>query len=373
MSVAMRMETAEASAFERIIGAPPIPYAISAALFATLFGPPTTIAIGLLATGSWAATVDLYFGGLPPDTLWQQVVAVLVWWLTYFVIFAAVRWERRAIARQEVDLDPIRPPGYKSHSITQSMVAFWPAAITGGALVAVSWPFVGAVVQGLGDAQAPLLKTVWIAQNLARLGLFFLGLGTLLWSSAAVLLGLIELGRRPLQLRPLEDDGLLGLRPAGSMALIVASTYFGIASLLALQLALAPSIAAFSTTLAVSLVIGVLLFFAPLWKIHRKMLAAKKRRQTDVRSRLLHLAFESKRQVEPAYGTDSPSSAGELADLRDSLGRAAEVLAIEAAGRKIDGASTWPLDLDILRRLGAVMLPIVIALLTELVGRILGL
>ena len=360
-------KTVQASTLERIIGALPVPYAVSAALFATLFGPPATVVLGLLATGSWSATVDLYFGGQPPDAVWQQVAAVLVWWLTYFVILGAIRWERTAVLREDEALARVKPSDLGSPPVARYATALWPAVSVGIILAAVSWPFVGAVVRGLEGAPYPGLRPLWVAQNLIRLGLFFWGLGTLFWLTTAALLSLAWLGRQPLELMPLEDDGLLGLRPAGSIALVAASTYFGIASLLALQLALAPAIGAFGSSLAVAILLGVVLFLAPLWELHRKMVAVKEERQAEVRSRLLELAFARNAQVEPERGSDDPG------DLKDLLARATEVLALEAAGRKLDASATWPFDLDILRRLGAVMLPIVIALLTELVRQALGL
>lgn len=358
---------------ERFIGAPPIPYVVSAVLFSTVLGPPATVALGFLATRNWSATVDLYFGGMPPAAEWQQVVAVLTWWLTYFVILMAARWERRAVARQDKALDPVKPADMGRSSWARTTTALWPAAALAAILGGVSWPFVGAVVGGLQGAPHPALTAIWVSQNLLRLGLFFFGLGTVSWLTTAVLLRLVWLGRQQLNLLPLEDDGLLGLRPAGSMALAVATTYFGIVSLLALQLALAPAIGAFERTLAVSVLLGVVLFLAPLWELHRKMLAVKERRQVEVRSRLLRLASAPRSEPEPQHKSDGLDPLAEMAALKDSLARAAEVLALEAAGRKVDASSTWPFDLAILRRLGAVMLPILVALLTEIIRQILGL
>ena len=371
--VTVRTETVRISVFERLIGALPVPYTVSAALFATLLGPPGTVGLGLVATQTWSATVELYFGGQPPGATWQQVVAVIAWWVTYYVLFQAVRWERLAVARERASLQGVTPPDYHPVFLTKNLTAFWPAAFLAVILGVVSWPFIGAVISGLEGGQHQGIRLIWLAQNSVRLGLFFMALGTLLWLSLAVLVGLTELGNQELQLRPLEEDGLLGLRAAGSMALVVASTYFGVASLLAAQLVLAPAIPAFGATLAVSLAFGITLFFAPLWEFHRKMKAAKDRRQADVRSRLLRLAFPA--QSGPGHGEDQHEirQVEGLVGVRESLDRATEVLTLEAARRELDGSSTWPFDLTILRRLGAVMLPILVALLTELVRLALGL
>jgi hypothetical protein len=252
------------------------------------------------------------------------------------------------------------------------MTAFWPVASLTLLLGAVSWPFIQAVLWGLSGGEYPGLSAIWVIQNLVRLTVFFFGLSTMFWQTTAALTRLIWLGRQPLRLLPLEEDGLLGLRPAGRMALIVATTYFGITSLLAFQLVLAPAIGAFSTTLILSLLFGVALFFVPLWGLHRKMLASKKARQVEVRSRLLRLAFAEKSELDQSPNADDQVSNRQLADFGKSLARAAEVLALEAAGRKLDSSATWPFDLVILRRLGALTVPIVIALLTELARELLG-
>ncbi len=50
-----------------------------------------------------------------------------------------------------------------------------------------------------------------------------------------------------------------------------------------------------------------------------------------------------------------------------------EVLALEALERKVEAAPTWPVDLPILGKLGVMALTIIVALITQVIGNLLGL
>jgi len=96
-------------------------------------------------------------------------------------------------------------------------------------------------------------------------------------------------------------------------------------------------------------------------------------------SRDQRAGFKGLRNTPQAH---SPKDVSGEDRLRGALERATEVLALEAAGRQVDASSTWPFDLDasstwpfdpdILRQLAAVMLPIVIALASDLIRRALA-
>ncbi len=86
-------------------------------------------------------------------------------------------------------------------------------------------------------------------------------------------------------------------------------------------------------------------------------------------SRDQRAGFKGLRNTPQAH---SPKDVSGEDRLRGALERATEVLALEAAGRQVDASSTWPFDPDILRQLAAVMLPIVIALASDLIRRALA-
>jgi hypothetical protein len=218
-------------------------------------------------------------------------------------------------------------------------------------------------------------EPLWWAYNAVRLGVFYLTLATLTWAYFAGLWALNEVGSHPLGLLPLEEDALMGLRPAGSLALALAIHYFGLLGLVAMAVLLGKPSLPYTLNIVVFAVVGLYLFFAPLYRIHDQMDQAKKARQRVLRRRILEAAERPPIPARPAAAADAvlpPSGDPSLAELRDATAHLAETRSLDAAWQRVEAAPDWPFDPDTLRILAAVALPVLLAIATDIARRVMG-
>src|SRR5207249_1441117 len=86
------------------------------------------------------------------------------------------------------------------------------------------------------------------------------------------------LSSAPLELRPYYEDPFLGLRPIGSLALSLATVYFGFIALFMLSLLTSSSTPSIGDVVGVGgflfglILFGLFLFFLPLSKLHGRMI-----------------------------------------------------------------------------------------------------
>lgn len=223
----------------------------------------------------------------------------------------------------------------------------------------------GAAFREAGSRAAPLVMTVvtsvvgvtaaWLTAPsatpllLAPLPfLINLPLMTALWTYLAVLIGLDRLGRRKLHLDDaFPADTVLGLSPIGTLAFRVFLIF----------------VAGFIPVLVVSFVNpaylildlvlfapGVALFVLSLYRLHRQMLATRRRHVE--RARALYVA---------AHGPHWES--GDLTGVRRDAGL---LLAVAEMERRASSISTWPFPPS----MSAVILTLIVGLSVTLTGRL---
>lgn len=250
-----------------------------------------------------------------------------------------------ATARLSADLEAIRP-------LVQHL--------TSGAAGANSWPFqaaesvAGPVVVGLimtalwnlvdlmrypGPVTAVLVPTMFAAWMPAQVAL---------WCVGTLLVGLDRLGRMPLRLVPFEEDRSLGLRPLGSIAFAA----FVLLTVLVLPLMATqwrdPRGAIMNLLFYL---VGVVLVFASLYRLHRQLVAAK----------AVALA-QTRRLYAEAFG---PIRAQWSLDI--TAEQAARLSAAEAVERRAAAIQEWPLDEGLLARLAAIVTSVAGVILARLI------
>jgi hypothetical protein len=185
--------------------------------------------------------------------------------------------------------------------------------------------------------------------------------GTALWVYGSALGGLYRLGRGPLRLKPFYEDRTMGLRPLASLSLSLSLAYFVLLLIMVLMLFIGPVRPEYVGTVIALLLLGVGLFFLPLLGAHRRMKEEKDALKKALQARWGEVVTRSL-----AADDDADATASLVADVD-------AVVALQALDRKVATVSTWPLDTSILSKLGVMIIPVLIGLLTQLAANLLGL
>lgn len=163
-------------------------------------------------------------------------------------------------------------------------------------------------------------------------------------------MGLYQLGGKSLKFKSFRENSKLGTRPIGSLCLSLSGAYFVGVILLILFSATSPNelykIPYLKVIYAVLILVGLIMFFLPLYRVHLRMVEEKTRqelliqRQFDVASHYLKSSEE-----------ENP-----LDDIQ-------RLLILEMADRKIQATSTWPFDTSLLGQLLVFLLSVIAALI----------
>lgn len=352
------------SLVERIVRFLPVRGWLACAILATVVGAPGAIVVGTLVSGSLSEGLLANHGGLVPGTAWQQATANVLWWLAYILFLWAPLRIRRAVVAAEDDLAGLLPDGRRGfHALFGAVSSPLPAVLVGAVLLASSWDYVLGL---LAFSTSPL----WRGYTILRLLFIYLAIGTSVWMYAWSSAALYRMGRLELRLIALEDDPLMGLRPAGALALGLALPYFGLMALVSVAAVLAPIVPAFVPTMSVLLLLGLALYFLSLYRLHGQMEAARDARAKALRRQLIDAAAPSgSAEIGMSTESEDETERALLLGIRQSLRGAARVQALEAAHRQVSASPTWPFDTAILQRLAALVLPAVLAIGTEILKR----
>jgi hypothetical protein len=183
-----------------------------------------------------------------------------------------------------------------------------------------------------------------------------LALSSVVWTYYTITMGIHQFSQAPMELQPYYEDPFLGLKPIGSLALTLASVYFGFIALLLLS-AIGPAddlrvenILGVGGFLFGLILFGIYLFFLPLMRLHRRMVDEKRRAKSALRPKLRVLLEES----------PNPSSG-------DDLGR---VLRVDMLDRKVAAMALWPYDIGILGRLSVIAASVTAILISRIIALI---
>ncbi|MEE9592701.1 MAG: hypothetical protein V3W28_03870, partial [Thermoplasmata archaeon] len=194
--------------------------------------------------------------------------------------------------------------------------------------------------------------------------LFFPILGALVWLYVSSTLGLYQLGRGPLRMKSYLQDPVLGLRPLGSLSFALAWPYLATLGIASLWVSLGVPGPGPLFILAL-VIVGVVMFFVPLYGVHRRMVRERERARASVRDRLRERA-EKVDTLEREGGDPT------MVDVMDRLGRLEEAASLDRAERRIDEIYDWPFDTQIVGRLAVLTLTVVAVLLTRYAATLFG-
>lgn len=351
---------------ERFVTSFHIPFYWGCLLLAFFFGPPGAILSVYVQTYNLdeaiARTVHLFFGMQLP--VWQGVAGLCLLLVILFYFLYMIRYMRLKLVAAESLLLSLSPEGEETfHKVFGGVSRLGPPIVIDVILIvffllqAVSEVPVNFVV--FGTAPANLVFIV------VSFPLWFLIFGTFAWVYFSSILGLHKLGKKPLKLKSIYEDRMLGVRPIGSLSLSLTFTYLaGLSILTLVPIVVWPNTSSPSYTwlLSVLALLGVVFFFFPLNTIHKKMLDVKHREQEAYRklfSKAIQKQTESRTQV----------SESSLSDIREVLIRLTTLLTVGITKEEAAAIPTWPFDTPILGRFSAMILSIITILIANIILR----
>ncbi len=347
---------------ERLLGLLPIPFAIGALILAAFlaeFGD---------MLGVYLDTWDLneVLARLPPGPPWLVAVQVALGVALFFLIIWATRYLRRQVVAAEDAIIPLLPGGEETYH-----AAFGPISRYGPPLLIGVLLFLILALPGGLPPGGPLTGVFNLSVALLLMPL----LGAFIWVYLRANVGLYILGKGSLNLKAYHEDPMLGLGPLGSLSLALARPFLGVAAVGALVISVTPSLLfqTFPIGLVVVLaVVGVVMFFFPLYGAHAVMVRERERARASVHRQAVEW-------VRRADATEREASEATTSDMVTLLARLTEASFLDRAERRIDLAERrieeiydWPFDTRIIARLAALTLAIVLALLTRYAARLFG-
>ena len=145
----------------------------------------------------------------------------------------------------------------------------------------------------------------------------------------------------------------MGVRAIGSISLSLAFAFFSLLGIYAVSSFVRPFDITGTLVFFGFLIVGLVMFFLPLFSIHGKMQEEKKRELTSIRNQIVDvLEKHSTAQREEENAT--------LAGIE-------RLLALQMIDQKIANVSTWPFDTSILSRFVVIILSVTAILLSRFI------
>lgn len=344
---------------ERFISLVRLPYFAGCLLVTAIFG--TGPLLFLLAdTRSFSEAFRVLVSLYPDYTpLWQIFLVQALAAATLFLIFNLIRYMRIKLVATEPKILSLCPQGEETlHRIFRRVSSIVPPVILCIPLAFFPLSSIAfGLLPGSGVDPVPSPGIFSLVGAAGGFFLLFFAISTFLWMYFSSIFGLHKLGKI-IGLKSYYEDAMLGVRPIGSLSLSLAFAYFlGLGAFLLLLSLNAPidTSILFGTVLVL---LGLSMFFLPLYSLHKRMLAQKQLEKTMARTKFMQLLDKPDNPVEEHTQTS-------LEDLR-SLFR------IEMVKTELSNLPTWPFDISILGKLIAIVLSLTAILLSRVFARILG-
>ena len=339
---------------EWLIGFLPLPFVVGSLLLALLFGFPRVFLAVFLDTGN----LDAILAQFPPGEGGLLVLVLIVDVSVYLSVPLATRYMRRQVVKAKEAISPLLPQGEETYlRVFGRISSFWPPLLIAAAFIG----FFGFLLLLPGT----VLPTgpFSIILSLPQIFLFFPILGAFVWVYVRSTLGIYQLGLGSLRMKSYPQDPVLGLRPLGSLSFALAWPYLATLGIVALWISLGvgPDI----LFVVALLIVGVVLFFLPLYEVHRRMVRERKKAHALVRDQL----WERTEKVDTLEREGGDPT---LFDVMNRLVSLEEAASLERAERRIDEIHDWPFDTRIVGRLAALTLTVVAVLLTRYAATLFG-
>jgi hypothetical protein len=346
---------------EQIISRIPLPFLGGCLILALIFSTPGDVLAMYLST--W----DLGHASvrLPDADGWFVAGRVVLDVLLIFVTLWAVREMRLQVVKAKQGLVPLFPEGEAAYYKAFERVSDYRPPLIIAATMAAS------MLASAGTRDAYFTEYFFVnVFEFALLLIIFPILATLIWVYMSSNYGIYEISKRPILLKSYLDDRVLGLRPLGSLSLSLARPYFLLMMIAALWISFTtpdvrepPQIFVITAGL---LVLGIVVFFLPLYGVHEILLRERRARRDSVQDRLV-------RFVAGHQDSDAKIAKEDLQALSRQVAETRDALALHIAERKIDELPTWPFDTRALSRLATSALTVTAILASRVVLTYLGL
>ena len=335
---------------ERFIGLFHLPYLVGCVFVAFLVA-----FVGLSLAPIYLRTLD--FGKAVAEWLPQTPAAAASYIISYIItlwLFYAPHYMRKKMLQAEAPISALLPNGEEDfHKHFGRVSALKPQLIIWISFLISMFTFI-VLVFGFVPPLIELVLFIFSAS------IIVLGFASLVWTYFSSLWGIHRIGDASLNLRPHYKDRLLGLKPAGSLALSLVMAYFAFVGLFFMTgivgspEPLDPVAYALFSALVIP---GLLMFILPLRTLHQRMLKQKKLERDRLEQRLDQI-YQNTSEI------NTPS---DLSQLFFSLSIS------DTMKKEISVIASWPVDVQILGRLIAVTLTVLGILIANAVRKFLGL
>ena len=145
----------------------------------------------------------------------------------------------------------------------------------------------------------------------------------------------------------------MGVRSIGSISLSLAFAFFSLLGIYAVSSFVRPFDITGTLVFSGSLIVGIVMFFLPLFSIHGKMQEEKKRELTSIRNQIVDVLEKH--------------SIAQREEENATLAGIERLLALQMIDQKIANVSTWPFDTSILSRFVVIFLSVTAILLSRFI------
>ncbi len=319
---------------ERLVSPLPGPYFLKILTFWLILGTPGLVAARYLDTFSYQAIVSL-FGEISLQSIVGFSLANLVMPL---YAFYGIRLMRQKVVQEMPELRQITMGGTSSlkrafggiSRLLPSLIL----TILFGVVSFLSFP---------GQTQH-VVGYLSLIVKVAGFALAMFAYGTFVWMYASSIRGLYKLGGEKLRFVSFFEDKHLGMRSLGSVSLSLVWVYFLGIGLVAFSFSPLPL--PLQLVLLGLIVLGVILFFLPLYEVHIKMAREKRDAEKAVRNRL-HLVSEK------------------LASGKAVSNGLADLVAFQIMEKRVSAMSEWPFDTATLSWFSAIVISVLATLITR--------
>jgi hypothetical protein len=358
----------KATFIERLAGVFHLPYSIGCLIISLLIGTPGAIILSYATTGDMGRAVSLavilYAGAGTP--FWTGVAILGLLWLLLFYVFYMTRFMRLRLLSTEEGLRPVLPEGEQTfHGAFKLVSKLWPPIVI--AIAMIAFYFISSSDYLIGVFRAYAVHIANIIYIVIAFPIWFLAFCTFAWVYFGSVYGLYKLGKMPLALESSAQDRMLGVRPFGNLSLSLSIVYFlAMVILIMMSLTVMSSTVTEDTFAFITLVItlftvGVVLFIAPLYTVHKKMMEQKENERTKLR----------RQAYKGVEGKAEPSPQDTVAEMKRKLDSLTSMLTLEMAEKSLNSVPNWPIDTSIISKFVTIIISVITIILANLIWRLL--
>jgi hypothetical protein len=350
---------------ERLAGVFRLPYMIGCLVISLIIGPPGAIVLAYITTGfdiekALTLTIALFAGvGIP---FWTGIGVLALLWLFLFYVFYMTRFMRQRMLLTEQDLHPVLPEGEKTfHEAFHWVAKHWPPIAI--AIAIIAFYFLSSAEALLQTFDVYAVQMANIIYIIVVYPIWLLIFATFAWVYLSSIHGLYKLGRKPLTLRPSVEDRMFGVKPFGNLSLSLSIVYF-LAMAILIMITITEAVGSsesvgitFIILLVTFSTVGVMLFIAPLYTVHKRMVEQKEKERLQLHSQIY-------KSVE---GTSNTEGQDTVAGMKRRLDNIASVMALDMAEKNLNSIPNWPIDTPIISRFATIILSVIAILMANLI------